>query len=54
MPTTYKVIIDGKETGDSITANNYADAYFEIASTVPLTYQTEVVLVPVEQAIKTR
>ncbi|QDR79756.1 hypothetical protein [Sporomusa termitida] len=49
MPV-YRVIIDGRETGESVIAGNYADAYFEVASTMPLTYQTDVKLVAVEQA----
>lgn len=49
MPTTYKVIIDGQETGETVIASNYADAYFDVASTLPLTYHTEVLLVPVEK-----
>lgn len=46
---TYRVIIDGQEKKEHVIASNYADAYFDVASTMPLTYQTEVELVPVEQ-----
>lgn len=45
----YRVIIDGRETGEPVIAANYADAYFEVASVLPLTYQTDVKLVAVEQ-----
>ncbi|HWR42688.1 hypothetical protein [Sporomusa sp.] len=45
----YRVIIDGQETGEPIIASSYADAYFDVASTMPLTYQTDVTLVAVEQ-----
>lgn len=48
MPTTYKVLIDGQDTGETVIASNYADAYFDVASTVPLTYHTDVKLVPIE------
>ncbi|SMD00912.1 hypothetical protein [Sporomusa malonica] len=47
--TTYRVIIDGQEKREHIVASNYADAYFDVASTMPLTYQTDVKLVPVEE-----
>ncbi|WP_371380820.1 hypothetical protein [Sporomusa aerivorans] len=45
--TTYKVIINGRETGETVTAGSYEDAYFDVASTVTLTYDTTVDLIPV-------
>ena len=47
--TTYRVIIDGQETGENVVASSYADAYFDVASTVPLTYDNKVMLVPIDQ-----
>ncbi|HWR07936.1 hypothetical protein [Sporomusa sp.] len=47
--TIYRVIIDGQETGEPVIAASYADAYFDVASTMPLTYQTDVKLIAVEQ-----
>ena len=44
----YRVIINGRETGEPVIANTYEDAYFEVASTMPLTYQTDVKLIAVE------
>lgn len=41
MPT-YRVFIDGEETENFITSGNYADAYFDVASSFPLKYQTKV------------
>jgi hypothetical protein len=46
--TKYRVIIDGQEKRDPVIASNYVDAYFDVASTMPLTYQTDVKLVPIE------
>ncbi len=51
MLTTYRVIIDGIDTGNTVTGGSYADAYFDVASTVALTYQNEVVLEKVESAM---
>ncbi|WP_371368165.1 hypothetical protein SRRS_18440 [Sporomusa rhizae] len=48
MSTIYKVFIDGQDTGETVIASNYADAYFDVASTIPLTYHTDVKLVPLE------
>jgi hypothetical protein len=48
MPV-YRIIIDGKETGETVIASNYADAYFDVASALPLTYQTTVKLIPSDQ-----
>jgi ABC-type siderophore export system fused ATPase/permease subunit len=45
--TIFKVIIDGKETGETLIASSYEDAYFDVASTSILTYDTIVELVPV-------
>ncbi len=45
--TIFKVIIDGKETGGTLIASSYEDAYFDVASTSILTYDTVVELVPV-------
>jgi len=41
MPT-YRVIIDGQETDDFVTGNNYGDAYFDVAARFPLTYQNKI------------
>jgi hypothetical protein len=43
MPT-YRVVIDGQDTGDYVTASSKLDAYFDIASSMPLTYETKVAL----------
>jgi len=43
MPT-YKVFLDGMDTGNLVTGSNYADAYFEVASLLPLTYNNTVEL----------
>lgn len=48
MPT-YRVIIDGQEAEQTIIASSYEDAYFDVASTTPLTYQTNVELVPISE-----
>lgn len=47
MPT-YRVLIDDADTGDLVTAASYADAYFDIASSLPLTYKNNVKLVKVK------
>ncbi len=44
----YRVIINGQETGEPVIASTYEDAYFDVASTMPLTYQTDVKLIAVE------
>lgn len=47
MPT-YKVFLDGKDTGSLVTGSNYADAYFDVASLLPLTYSNIVELKEVD------
>ncbi|MEG6586556.1 hypothetical protein [Dendrosporobacter sp. 1207_IL3150] len=47
MPT-YKVLLDGKDTGNLVTGTNYADAYFDVASLIPLTYKNVVELKELE------
>jgi hypothetical protein len=42
MMPTYRVVIDGQETENFVTGTDYAAAYFDVASTFPLTYQTTV------------
>ena len=44
----YRVIIDGQEIGDPIIAASHDDAYFDVASTTALTYQSDVKLIPIE------
>lgn len=41
MPT-YRVLINQKATGDFVTSASMEDAYFEIASSMPLTYDDTV------------
>ncbi|VBB06498.1 Hypothetical protein LUCI_1731 [Lucifera butyrica] len=43
MPV-YRVYLDGQDTGNFVTGSTYADAYFNVASTVPLTYENDVQL----------
>lgn len=47
MPT-YKVLLDGKETRSLVTGATYADAYFDAASRLPLTYDNVVELIEIE------
>lgn len=41
MPV-YKVFIDGKDTGDYVTASSYQDAYADVSAALPLTYDNVV------------
>lgn len=47
MPA-YRVFLDGIDTGDTVIAETFTDAYFDVASTRPLPYQNEVRLMEVE------
>ncbi len=51
MPT-YKVLLDGKDTGSMVTGTTYEDAYFDVASLLPLTYQNVVELIEIEPTDK--
>lgn len=41
MPV-YRVFVDGKDTGDYVTASSPQDAYADVAASLPLTYRTAV------------
>ncbi|WP_312421054.1 hypothetical protein [Anaerospora hongkongensis] len=41
MPT-YRVLINQKATGDYVTSGSKEDAYFDVASSMALTYQDSV------------
>lgn len=41
MPT-FRVFIDEQAIAHYVTSSSYADAYFDVASTFPLTYHTSV------------
>lgn len=47
MPT-YRVYIDGIDTGDTVSAKTFVDAYFDVSSTRPLTYQSDVQLIEIQ------
>jgi hypothetical protein len=49
MPT-YRVFIDNIDTGDTVTAKDFNDAYFDVASTRPLSYQNEVRLMEINSS----
>lgn len=49
MPT-YRVFINGHETENFISGASYADAYFDLAATFPLRYQTSVRLEEIDPA----
>ena len=44
----YRVFIDGIDTGDTVMAKTFTDAYFGVASTGPLPFRNEVQLMEVE------
>lgn len=48
MPT-YRVYLNEKDTGQFVTASNQNDAYFDVASSTPLTYQDSVYLEPIDE-----
>jgi len=41
MPT-YRVFIDDQETGNYVSGDSFASAYFDVASVFPLSYQNKV------------
>jgi hypothetical protein len=47
MPA-YRVFLDGIDTGDTVIAETFTDAYFDVASTRPLPYRNEVRLLEVK------
>jgi len=44
----YRVILNNEDTGDYVTASSPQDAYFDVASALPLTYRDDVRLEEVE------
>jgi hypothetical protein len=46
MPA-YRVYIDGIDTGNTVIAETFVDAYFDVASTQTLPYRNEVRLMEV-------
>ena len=46
----YRIFLDGLDTGRTVRAGNYEDAYFDAASTLTLTYQNNLELKEMEAA----
>lgn len=46
----YRIFLDGLDTGRTVRASNYEDAYFDAASTLALTYQNNLELKEFEAA----
>lgn len=44
----YRIFLDGLDTGRTVSAGNYEDAYFDAASTLALTYQNNLELKEME------
>lgn len=44
----YRVFIDGVDIGEEVKGNTFADAYFDVASSHPITYKNDIVLKEVE------
>jgi hypothetical protein len=47
MPT-YRIIINGEPTGDSVTGVSYVDAYFSASNSLPAAYKNDFKLKEIE------
>ncbi|MDU2065793.1 MAG: hypothetical protein E6713_13285 [Sporomusaceae bacterium] len=43
----YRIFIDGIETGTTVDASDYVNAYFNVASSQPIPYRNEISLVEI-------